>query len=158
MRRILALACAAALLQACGGGGGGSTSPAVRQPGTSVAGPSQAGTLALTFAPQSSATASAARRSPRFVSPDAATAAISINGGSATSYNVGPTSALCTTASNTRTCTIPLTAPIGQDTIGVMLLSGGATAALLGSGSNSVTVTGGTAFSVTVGISAISST
>lgn len=129
----------------CGGGGhAGSTSV------PSTAG-TQSGTLGLTFGTQTGTSSTA--RKPQFVSPNAATAKVAVNGGTASSFDVSATSALCQTVSSVRTCAIPLTVPTGQDSIAVTLLS--ASAVMLGQGSNSVTVVAGTTFSLTVGINAV---
>ncbi len=152
MKRAIALASLAMVLQSCGGGGGGSTPSAI--PVKTVAtGASVVGTVSLSFA--NAAGASMVKRSPAFVSPAASTAALAVNGGSAQTYDVSATSTLCTTAGSTRTCALSFTAPIGQDSIAATLMSGGATPAILGQGSNSVTVVAGTPFSVTIGVNPI---
>jgi hypothetical protein len=78
---------------------------------------------------------------------------VTINSGTAQTFNVGATSSLCTTTNNVRTCSIPLTAPIGQDSMSVSLMGTvNSNSVLLGQGSNSLTVVAGTNFSLTVGI------
>ncbi|HEV8022561.1 MAG TPA: hypothetical protein VGP41_14900 [Candidatus Lustribacter sp.] len=110
--------------------------------------------MSLTFGTQAGATSVA--RKPLFVSPNATSAVVNINNGTPKTFDVSATSALCQTASNVRTCTIPLTAPIGQDAIGVALMATVAgSATMLGQGSNSVTVVAGTNFNLTVGINAV---
>jgi virginiamycin B lyase len=139
----------ALLTAGCGGGGhSGSTSVPVATGGT------QSGTLSLTFA--APVTASAVSRTPLFVSPNAATAIVAINSGTAQTFSVGASSTLCTTANNVRTCAIPLTAPFGADSMTVSLMGTvSGNAVLLGQGSNSITVTSGTNFSLTVGINPV---
>jgi sugar lactone lactonase YvrE len=150
MSRRWAIVLAAAMLAGCGGGGAGSSSGVT--PGKSPAGLTQRGTLGLSFATQSSGSSST-RRSPAFVSPAAATAAIAFNGGTATSYDVSSTSSLCSTSNGTRTCQLQVIAPVGPgQSIAVTLMSGGTSPAILGQGSNSFDVVAGTPFSVTVGI------
>jgi len=152
-RRSIALL-VASLLAGCGGGGGTAPVSAVLKP-AAASGPTQAGTLSLTFGSQSSSS-SAARRSPTFVSPAAATAAIAFNGGSATSFDVSAVSPNCIASGGTRTCSLIVQAPIGAaESIAVTLLSPAPNAQILGQGSNTLTVVAGTPFAVTVGINPV---
>lgn len=139
-----ALLLALVLVAGCGGGG---AAPSSHAASTGM----QSGTLGLTFGSQ--AGTSSSTRQTKFVSPNAATAVIDINNGTPQNFDVSATSSLCQTANNTRTCAIPLTAPLGQDTIFVALKTAGGVT--LGSGSNSVTVVAGTNFSLQVGINAV---
>jgi streptogramin lyase len=110
----------------------------------------------LTFGAQTGTTA--VKRKPQFVSPNATTASISINSGTAQSFDVSASSTLCQTVSNVRTCALPLTAPYGQDSIAVSLMgtsSVNGNQVLLGQGSNSLTVVAGTNFTVAVGINPV---
>jgi sugar lactone lactonase YvrE len=154
MRRRSTALLVALLLAGCGGGGGTAPVSAVLKPAT-ASGPTQTGTLSLTFANQPSSS-SAARRSPTFVSPAAATAAIAFNGGSATSFDVSAVSPNCTASGGTRTCALTVQAPIGAaESIAVTLLSAAPNAQILGQGSNTLTVVAGTPFTVTVGINPV---
>lgn len=155
------LVLASLILASCGGGGHAATAV----PAASSGGPTQNGSLSLTFATPATTSAtttapatatSAAERKPKFVSPNATSALVSINSGTDQTFNVGPTSSLCTTANNVRTCSIPLTAPIGNDAIAVSLMGTvNSNAVLLGQGSNSLTVVDGTNFNLTVGINPV---
>jgi sugar lactone lactonase YvrE len=151
MSRRWAVVLVAAMFAGCGGGGGSTSGVA---PGTSPAGLTQRGTLGLSFPSQSSGSSSK-RRAPAFVSPAAATAVVSFDSQTPTSFDVSSTSPLCTTDPNsgTRTCQLAVTAPVGTgQSIAVTLMSGGNSPAILGQGTNSLSVVAGTPFSVTVGI------
>ena len=145
MKRNAAVTLVALILAGCGGGGHSASSSV---PVTTTGKNLQSGTMSLTFGSQTG-TASATRK-PKFVSPNATTAMVSVNGGTDASFDVSATSTLCTTAGNVRTCAIPISAPVGQDSIAVELLA--ANAVLLGEGSNSVTVAAGVTFSLNIGI------
>ena len=152
-RLLIIAACLASALAGCGGGGGHASTPAV--PGNSSgSGGTQSGTMSLTFGTQAGATS--VSRKPLFVSQNAASAVVDVNNGAPKPFDVSATSSLCQTVSNVRTCTIPLTAPIGQDAIGVALMATvNGTSTMLGQGSNSVNVVAGTNFNLTVGINPV---
>jgi virginiamycin B lyase len=148
-----ALVAGAALLLAGCGGGGHAAAPVVLASATAKGG-TQSGTMSLTFGTQTGATSKT--RKPLFVSSNATSAIVDINNGSPQTFDVSATSALCTTVSSVRTCSIPLTAPVGAGTIGVALMASVAgSPTMLGQGSNSLTVVAGTNFNVTVGINAV---
>jgi len=143
-------------LAGCGGGGSGAgPAPAAVSNGTTAQiGSGVTGTLSLTVA--NGTGASAKNRSLKFVSPGALSAGVSINNGTVTFADVSASSTLCATAAGVRTCTITVGAPPGNATFAVSLFdaaSGGGH--LLGSGSNSTMVAAGTPFTVAVGINPI---
>ena len=93
----------AAMLVLAGCGGGGSAPQAAPAP-PALAGPTVAGRLVLSFAQPGSAVLA---RRPMFVSPNAASAGVSVNGGTTAFFDVSATSALCSTpAGGARTCNL----------------------------------------------------
>jgi streptogramin lyase len=132
------------VLAACSGGASG-------PPATSAGAARIAGTLDLKFPP---ANADAATRRRYFLSPSAVSVAIAITGTAAPLIvNIGAGSTACTATAGGRTCAIPLTAAVGNDTFTVTLYAGpNATGAVLGTGSVSETVVAGTPFTVNVGV------
>jgi hypothetical protein len=79
-----------------------------------------------------------------------------MNAAAPTYADVSATSPFCTLAGTTQTCTIPIAAPAGADTIGLGFYDGpNGTGNLLGSGTGSTTVTLGQPFTVTIPISAV---
>jgi hypothetical protein len=163
MLRIRIFACfiAASILAACGGGGssnaGGAPATLPAQKSVTTAGsivlfvPNQSASAAA-----SSATISSETRKALFVSPSSSSLGVSINGATATYTDVSTTSTVCAAASGGRTCTIPLTAPVGSDTLALSLYDGAAGAGkLLATGSGTTTTTVGASFSVTVTLSPV---
>lgn len=146
MKRLVAIPLVLLMLAGCGGG----SAPSPKAPGS---GQTQTGTLGLTFGTQAGSSSTA--RKGLFLSPNAADASITINGGTAQLFDVTATSTLCQTTAGVRTCAIPLTAPVGIDMISVSLVSSATPPVMLGQGSNSITVVAGTAFSLTVGINPV---
>jgi hypothetical protein len=145
-RRIAALssACLFIVLSACGSGGGQSSVPAM---GTS----STMSGSAVVFVP--SAAAGAAQRSRDFVSPSASSVAIVVNAATPVIADISSTSSLCTTGSGGRSCTVPLGAPVGNDTMAFTLYAGAnATGSVLGTGSATTTVVSGQPFTVSVAV------
>lgn len=133
------------LCAGCGGGGSAAKSLAPAAP----AGPATAGSLTLVMA-AGGATASTARK-PQFVSPSSSSVGVRVNGGTATFSDVSSSSPNCTTANNTRTCTIAVTAPAGTPTILVDLYDGpNGTGHNIAQGSATPTVTLGTPFTAPV--------
>jgi hypothetical protein len=131
------LACALTL-SACGGGG--TSSPA---PSSSAL---VAGRVVLTIAQTSGA---AAARKPQYISPSAVSVSIVVNGGAPTIADISATSPDCTTSGQSRVCTIPLQAPVGNDTFTFNQYDGAnATGHLLGSGTATATVVAGQAFQI----------
>jgi streptogramin lyase len=148
-----ALFLALLVLAGCGGGGGSPSAVAPVAGGPTVAGsPTVAGKLMLTFAQAGPAVLA---RKPKFVSPGAISAGVSVNGGAVTFFDVSSTSSLCTSPQGSaRSCTLQINAPVGpQVSFAVQLFPAAAGAGtLLGSGSNSAAVVAGTPFQVSVGI------
>ena len=106
-----------------------------------------AGKLILTIA-QAPATASALR-SPRYISPSAVSVSTTVNGGAAQVADISGTSPNCTTVQSSRVCTVPLQAPVGNDTFVFAQYDGAnATGKLLGSATVPQTVTVGTPFQI----------
>jgi streptogramin lyase len=151
MKRSIAVPVVLLMLAGCGGGGG--SSPSVHAALPAAGGPTQTGTLGLTFSTLPATSAS--KRTPKFVSPNAATATVAVNSVVAGNFDVSATSALCQTVSSVRTCSIPVIADGGQQSISVALFGPGTPAAMLGSGSNSVNVVVGTPFTLAVGINPV---
>jgi virginiamycin B lyase len=129
---------------ACSGGASG-------PPATNVGGGKSNGTLDLHFA---TPTADAVTRRRYFLSPSAVSVAITMTGDAAPVVaNIAAGSAACTTSANGRTCAIPLTAEVGNDTFTVTLYAGpNSTGSVLGTGTASQTVVAGTPFTVSVGV------
>ena len=118
-------------LAACGGGGGG------RSPlpggGTTQNRPSQAMfTIAIPV-----------QRSTNYVSPNTQSLTIAVNGAApSVTQNVTASSTGCTTSGGTITCSVSVTAPVGNDTFEVVLYSGtNASGSKLAGGSVTANVT-----------------
>jgi sugar lactone lactonase YvrE len=125
------------LLAGCGGGG--SSTPAVR---TSAL---VAGKLVLTI---SQPPASAARK-PQYISQSAVSVSIAVNGGAPQIADISGTSPNCMATELGRICTVPLQAPVGNDTFAIAQYDGAnATGHLLGSGTAMTTVVAGQPFVV----------
>lgn len=152
MKRRLALVLTALLLAGCGGGGNGNTTPATAK----TAPKSVTGSVVISIPNGTGQTSSSKLRYPQFVSPNAASVAMNVNGGSDTIFNVGTGSSLCVTAaSGTRTCTLTFGAPVGSDTFGFLIFSGAnGTGAQLASATTVQTIAAGTAFNFTVAMNA----
>ena len=137
--RLAAIVLAVALtLTACGGGG--TSVPAAHSSSALVA-----GKLVLTIA---NATAANARK-PQYISQSAVSVSITVNGGAAQIGDISATSPNCTTSAGGRTCTVPLQAPVGNDTFAIAQYDGpNATGHLLGSGAATATVVAGQAFQI----------
>lgn len=146
-----ALLLATFLLAACGGGGGGSSVPAAPG-GASAPAKTQTGTFVLSIPTQASASVV---RYPKFVSPSATSVSLTINTGTAQSFDVSPTSPLCTTVAGARNCTLSFIAPLGSDTMTFTIYAGAnGTGNILATGTSSTTVALGTPFNVTVAMNA----
>jgi hypothetical protein len=142
-----AVACLAITVASCGGGGTASAPPNVVNSTALVAG---AATLTI---PNASSSTSASARRAQWVSPSTVSAGLRVNGGSAIYVDVSKTSSLCTVGATSRTCTIPTTAPVGNDAVTVSLYdqpNGGGN--LMGTGSASQTVVLGTPFTINLTI------
>jgi streptogramin lyase len=139
--RYLPLAFAAALLSDCSGGGGVAIPTTSARPGL-IAG----NVVVIVSKPVSPSS----RARPQYISPSAVSLSITISGVAApTVAEIGPGASDCTGGA-TRTCTIHVSAPLGNDTFTISQFDGpNATGTLLGSGSTTVTVTPA-AFAVTV--------
>lgn len=132
----------AASLIGCAGGGGSASAPDARPPAST-------GRALLTIP----APAPAAARRAQFISPSASSVVIGVRGEPPTTSDISATSPLCTTGSGGRTCTVPLTAPIGSDIFSFTLYDGAnGTGNVLGSGSASVNVVAGAPFTVQAAI------
>ena len=99
----------AALLIGCGGGGGGSTAP--QSSGSRAGSANGSATIAIP-----SRTAAGTARAGRSVSAAAVSVSISVNNGAPSIADISSTSSACTSTSTGRTCTVPLSAPPGNDT------------------------------------------
>ena len=136
-----------ACLAACGGGGGSTQAPSPSHASSTYTGNA---TLSIPLRP-----AQSQARQAQFISPAASSVGISINGATATFADISSTSALCTTTAGTnptRTCTVPLSAPAGNDTFVFTFYQGAnGTGNSLGSGSASTNVSApGFSLAVTV--------
>ncbi len=161
MRPPIAIALAVVLLTGCGGGGGAAppsppAKPAViSSPTASLSGPKTTGTLVLAIGQAGTATSSSKRKA-QFVSPSSSSVAITLNGGTPTYADVSATSPNCTISGSTRTCSLTIGLPAGAATVGIAIYDGAnGTGNLLGSGSNSTTVTLGTPFTITIAVSPV---
>ncbi len=133
-----AFVCAGVLaLAACSGGQGVAPSAGLAS-----------GTVAFTFG---TGAASAAVTRPAFLSPSASSVSIKVSGvPSPVVGDVSGTSPDCTGSGATRTCDIAVKAPLGTDTFTATLYTGpGATGQVLGVGTSSQSVSGGS-FSITM--------
>ncbi len=135
-RKLIALACfaAVAVLAACGGGGGGSSTPTIGGIGTT---PTTAPTVAAVPTPTLAAgqalahftitlpstTTSSTKRRAQYVDPSTASLTLTLltNNGVATNstpqgpFNTQAGQPGCVTTSGTTTCTFAIAAPIGTD-------------------------------------------
>jgi hypothetical protein len=124
-------------LAACGGGGASA-------PSTPSAKALVAGKLVLTISQPASA---AAARTPKYISNSAVSVSISANGGAPTVADISSSSPNCTTTVGGRACTVPLVAPVGNDTFTIAQYDGpNASGTLLGSGTAVTTVIEGQPF------------
>jgi len=138
MARLAAPFLVAGLLLA-GCGGGGSSTPAVR---TSAL---VSGKLVLTILQPPASVA----RKPQYISQSAVSVSISVNGGTAQIGDISGSSPNCMATEAGRICTVPLQAPVGNDTFAIAQYEGAnATGHLLGSGSATTTVVADQAFVV----------
>jgi len=152
MKIQLSLLVATLALAGCGGGGGSQAVPAAGGSANAQAKTSQ-GTAVLSIPTGSSSAAHV--RYPQFVSPNATSVTLSINAGTAQTFDVSATSPLCTTVAGARNCTLNFFAPIGADTLTFTIYSGAnATGTVLSTGTNSQTVVQGTPFNVTIAMNA----
>jgi hypothetical protein len=152
MRRQLALALGVVLLAGCGGGGSGSAPSAKVQP------QSVAGKVIISIPTGSASTQALSRaaRYPQFVSPNATSVAVSVNGGADMSFDVSPTSTLCTTVVTARNCTLAFAAPAGNDTFAFLIFEGPPTSQItLASATTTQNIVSGSPFNFTVGLSAV---
>ena len=131
---LAALAAFAALLfGGCGGGGGGSVPapPATGAPSSGSTAPPKStarGTVSFSFAiPRAKSTkkSNSRTRRPLFISSGAASLAVTINGGPATTSNLGATQPGCVAnGSSEIDCTVVVGAPNGTDAFDVKLYDG----------------------------------
>ncbi len=140
-----------AFLSACGGGGGFGAPPNPVQ--------RSAGTLKLVVGPTGSilpGSTTGSRAKPRFISPSAKSVSITANGAlPATIADISAGSPNCTGSAGSRTCTITVQAPLGNDTFAIVIFDGpNATGNQLGSASATANVTP-SGFSVTATVNAV---
>ena len=123
MNKRIAIALALFLLAGCGGGGGSSSVPGAS---AQTQAKSVTGSVVISIPIASAATQSSSRtaRYPQFVSPNASSVALSINGGANVFFDVSATSSLCTTVSGARNCTLTFGAPVGSDTFAFLVFQG----------------------------------
>jgi hypothetical protein len=142
---LLAITTAPAFV-ACGGGGVGS--PAQR--GIDIS----SGKLVLAI-PASASTESGARR--MFLSPSTVSVAISVSGiATPVVADVSNSSTLCATNSETRTCSIPVSAPAGTDTFTATLYTAAnATGTILGAGTATQAIASGEPFSLSLAVNGV---
>jgi hypothetical protein len=156
MKKLYALLLATFMLSACGGGGGGGGSlPA----GSKTATQSKVtGSVVFSSPVASTTTQSLARpvRYPQFVSPNASSVELSVNGGTDTNFDVSSTSSLCVTVSSVRNCTLSFSAPAApSDTFAFLIFAGpNGTGAQLASATTAQTIVAGQAFNFTVALNA----
>jgi streptogramin lyase len=138
------------LLAACGGGG---SSPAAPAAPAGPVGPQGSGSLTITIGNGSAATSTSARRA-QFISANASSLGVEVATTSNSSppqtfFDVSSASTHCTTASNVRTCTIPITAPVGTPTLLLALFDGAnGTGHLIAEASAEPTVVSGQTFTI----------
>jgi hypothetical protein len=148
----IGLASLALTVAACGGGGG--TGSSVNPNANANPGGAMVSGVATLTIPNAS-TASSVRRA-QFVSPSAQSLSITIDGAAPIYANVSAASSLCTAGSGGRTCTIPVSAPVGTDAISLGLYDGANGAGnLLGGGSGTQAVVLGTSFTIIAVLSAV---
>ena len=151
MKKLVAFVLATFILSACGGGGGSSNVPGSTAKTQSK---SVTGSVVISI-PTSASQSSAKVRYPQFVSPNASSVELSVNGGADTNFDVSSTSSLCVTASNVRNCTLSFGAPVGSDTFAFLIFTGAnGTGTQLASASTTQTISAGTAFNFTVALNA----
>jgi hypothetical protein len=152
MKQRLAFALSVLLLAGCGGGGnGGGTTPATpkSQP------QSVTGSVVISIPNGTGQTSSSKARYPQFVSPNASSVEMSVNGGADTNFNVAAGSSLCTTVTTGRNCTLTFGAPVGSDTFAFLIFSGpNGTGTQLASATTTQALGAGTAFNFTVAMNA----
>jgi hypothetical protein len=148
----LGIASLALTVAACGGGGtGANMNPATNA--NAGGGAMVAGVATLTI--PNAFTASTSVRRAQFVSPSAQSLSITIDGAAPIYANVSASSSLCTAGSGGRTCTIPVSAPVGTDAVSLSLFDGpSGTGNLLGGGSGTQVVVFGTPFTIVAQLSA----
>ncbi len=138
------------LLAACGGGGG--SSPATPAAPAGLTGPHASGVMTITIGSAGAATNSTTARRVQFVSANASSLGVLTSTATPDTYfDVSSTSSLCTTGPITlgsvRTCSIPITAPVGTPTILLALYDApNGTGHLIAQGSAQPTVVSGQTF------------
>jgi hypothetical protein len=148
------IASLAVTVAACGGGGGGTGSGVNPTTANANSGGAMVQGVATLTIPNPSVPSTSVRRA-QFVSPSAQSLAITINGAAPIYANVSASSSLCTAGSGGRTCTIPVSAPVGSDTVSLSLYDGAnGTGNLLGGGAGKQVVVLGTSFTINAELSA----
>jgi hypothetical protein len=98
---------------------------------------------------------SATARYPQFVSPNASSVTIALNGGTPQTFDVSAASSLCTTTAGTRTCTLSVGAPSGTDSFAIVIYAGAnGTGTVLATATSSTTVAAGTPFTLSIAMNA----
>lgn len=153
MKRALVLGIAL-LLAGCGGGSSG-VAPTQPSGGTTATkAQTQSGVVTLDIPTRTTGPSSQVRY-PQFVSPNASSVAIAVNGGAAQNFDVSATSTLCVTVSGNRTCSLNVGAPVGSDTFAITIYQGAnETGSVLATSTSTNTVVAGTPFSFTVAMNA----
>ena len=148
----LALVLATLWLAGCGGGGGSNTTPATPAKAQSQ---SVRGSVVISIPVGTGKSTSSRVRYPQFVSPNASSVALSINGGADAFYDVSATSSLCTTVAGARNCTLSFGAPAGSDTFAFLVFSGpNGSGSQLASATSSQTIASGQPFNFTIALNA----
>jgi streptogramin lyase len=133
------------------GCGGGSSVPVRPAAPAAPGGPQTSGSVTITFGGGNATSSSKNTRRPQFVSTMASSVGIAVGTQAPTYTDVSATSSYCTTASNARTCTIPVSAPAGTPLISFSLYDGpNGTGHLIADASATPTVVLGQTFTVTV--------
>lgn len=152
MKRSLALVITTLLLAGCGGGGSSSVAPASQAKTQSAT-----ASVTLVIPGGGSSQTSGKVRYPQFVSPNANSVEMSVNGGADQTFNVASNSSLCTTtAGGGRTCTLTFGAPAGSDTFAFEIFSGAnGSGSLLAQATTTQTIAATGAFNFSIGLDAV---
>lgn len=153
MKRSVACTLGVLLLAGCAGGAGSVPGASSAKPQSKTA----PGSVVISIPIASTATQASSRnvRYPQFVSPNASSVALSINGGGDTLFDVSATSSLCTTVAGSRNCTLAFAAPAGDDTFAFIIFQGiNGSGNALASATTSQIITSGQPFNFAVALNA----
>lgn len=155
MKRIRFSAALALLAATACSSHGGAVVPPVAVSGGSAAAQPASGTRAQLsiVVPNPSASSSANRRSPRYVSPSSANLQVAVNGGAPVSYGLTPQSPGCGVVAGNTTCSFTIPAPPGTDSLALTLTDG--SGAVLSRNVVSATLATGAATPVDVTLAAV---